>query len=115
MAPFPEHIRKYENLHIVFWLIKDTCWMLELRWLGVLMIVPTLIIAVLIAYATRKTVDLYINLGILFWICANSTWMYIEFFTDGRYKLFAGIPFALGFVFTGLFYYKTRRGKDAVS
>jgi len=111
----PEHIRKYENLHIVFWLAKDSCWMLELRWLGVLMIVPTLVIALLIVFVTRKTVDLYINLGVLSWICANSTWMYIEFFTDGRYKLAASVPFALGFLFTGIFYYKVLRAKRASS
>lgn len=80
----PESIRKHENLHIVFWLIKDSCWMLELRWLGILMIIPTLTIALLIVFITRKTVDLYINLGILFWICANSMWMYVEFFTDAN-------------------------------
>ncbi len=53
----PENIKKYENLHIVFWLIKDSCWMLELRWLGILMIIPTLTIALLIAFVTRKTVE----------------------------------------------------------
>lgn len=113
--PAPENIRKHENLHIVFWLIKDSCWMLELHWLGILMIVPTLTIALLIVFATRKTVDLYINLGILFWICANSLWMYVEFFTDGRYKLAAVFPFALGFLFTGIFYYKVLRAKGASS
>lgn len=110
-----EHIRKHENLHIVFWLIKDSCWMLELHWLGILMIVPTLSIALIIVFATRKTVDLYINLGILFWICANSLWMYIEFFTNGDHKLAAAVPFALGFLFTGIFYYKTIRAKRASS
>lgn len=113
--PVPENIRKHENLHIVFWLIKDSCWMLEFRWLGILMIIPTLSIALLIVFATRKTVDLYINLGILFWICANSMWMYVEFFTEGDYKLAAAIPFALGFLFTGIFYYKTICAKQASS
>lgn len=111
----PENIRKHENLHIVFWLIKDSCWMLELRWLGILMIIPTLTIALLIVFVTRKTVDLYINLGILFWICANSLWMYVEFFTDGKYKLAAAVPFTLGFLFTGIFYYKVLSAKRASS
>lgn len=111
----PENIKKYENLHIVFWLVKDSCWMLELRWLGILMIIPTLTIALLIAFVTRKTVDLYINLGVLFWICANSLWMYVEFFTDGKYKLAAAVPFTLGFLFTGIFYYKVLSAKRASS
>jgi hypothetical protein len=110
-----ENIRKHENLHIVFWLIKDSCWMLQLRWLGILMIIPTISIALLIVFVTRKSVDLYINLSILFWICANSIWMYVEFFTDGEYKLAAAFPFALGFIFVGLFYYKTLTTKRVSS
>jgi hypothetical protein len=100
-------IKHYENLHIVFWLIKDSCWMLELKWLGIIMVIPTLAIALLITYVTRKTNDLYLNLAIFFWICANSCWMYIEFFTNGEYKLAASFPFALGFIFVAIFYYKS--------
>lgn len=99
-------IERHENLHIVFWLIKDSCWMLELKWLGIIMVIPTIVIAIIIVYVTRKTVDRYLNLAILFWICANSFWMYIEFFTTGEYKLISVLPFALGFIFVGIFYYK---------
>lgn len=102
-----EKIKRHENLHIVFWLLKDSCWMLQLRWLGIAMIIPTIIIAAIIVYATRKTNDFWINLAILFWICANSFWMYIEFFTSGELKLWTSIPFALGFIFVGIYYYKT--------
>lgn len=98
-------IKHYENLHIVFWLIKDSCWMLELKVLGIVMVIPTLVIALLITYATKRTNDVFLNLAIFFWICANSCWMYIEFFTDGSYKLAAAFPFVLGFVFVGIFYY----------
>ena len=110
-----ENIKKHENLHIVFWLIKDSCWMLELRWLGILMVIPTLTIALIIVYVTRKTADVYINLAIFFWICANSMWMYVEFFTSGEHKFLAAFPFALGFIFVGIFYYKTLFGKQDAS
>jgi ABC-type Mn2+/Zn2+ transport system permease subunit len=102
-----ERIKKYESLHIVFWLIKDSCWMLELKWLGIIMVIPTLIIAAIIVYITLKTTDVFLNLAILFWICANSFWMYIEFFTTGERKLWASIPFSLGFIFVAIYYYKT--------
>jgi len=102
-----KRIKKHENLHIVFWLIKDSCWMLQLKWLGIVMVIPTLFIAILIVYASRKIVDVYLNLAILFWICANSFWMYIEFFTNGEFKLLAALPFALGLLFVGVYYYKT--------
>ena len=108
-----EKIKKYENLHIVFWLIKDSCWMLELKWFGIIMVIPTLIIAVIIAYITRKTIDVHLNLAILFWICANSFWMFCEFFTSGELKYLASIPFILGFIFVGTYYYKTLISKTS--
>ncbi|MDP1802842.1 MAG: hypothetical protein Q8L81_15885 [Bacteroidota bacterium] len=102
-----DKIRKYESMHIVFWLIKDSCWMLELKWLGAIMMVPTLGIAIYIIYKTIGTLDLYINTAILFWITANSFWMMMEFFNDNEYRYFATIPFAIGFIFVGIFYWKT--------
>jgi hypothetical protein len=102
----PDRIRKHENLHIVFWLIKDSCWMLEIKWLGALMIGPALFMAIRITYITRNTLDFFINLAILFWISANSYWMISEFYFDNEGKNLAGIPFGLGFVAVGIFYYK---------
>ena len=107
-------VRIQENLHIVFWLIKDSCWMLEIKWLGALMVPPALFMAARICYLTRKTEDLYINLGILSWITANSYWMLSEFFAASQYKNYAGFPFALGFVFVGWFYYRQFRAKKAM-
>src|SRR6185369_9528908 len=102
-----DKIRKYESMHIVFWLIKDTCWMLELKWLGAIMMVPTLFLAAYLIYKTWLMIDVYINTAILFWIMANSFWMMMEFFNDNQLKYFASIPFGLGFVFVGVFYFKT--------
>lgn len=99
-------IRKVENLHIVFWLIKDSCWMFELKWLGVMMVLPTLVIALFIINQTKKSKEIYINLAILFWIMANSFWMFTEFFDYKEYKLYAAYPFALGFIFVGLYFFK---------
>ena|SRR6218665_596973 len=104
-----QKIRKYENLHIVFWLIKDSCWMLELRWLGAIMMVPTLFLAIYLVIKTLHTPDAYISLAIFFWILANSYWMMMEFFNDNHHKNLASIPFGLGFVMVGLFYLKTYR------
>jgi hypothetical protein len=102
-----EKIKKMESLHIVFWLIKDSCWMLQFKWLGIMMVIPTLTIAAFIVFITRKSNDVFINLAVLAWISANSFWMYIEFFTSGELKYWSSIPFALGFLFVGVYYYKT--------
>jgi hypothetical protein len=101
-----DRIKKYENIHIVFWLIKDTCWMLELKTAGTIVMFPTIYVAIYIAYKTRATPELYINLAILFWIIANSYWMMIEFFNDNEFKNAAIIPFILGFIFVIIFYVK---------
>ena len=50
----PLKFRKMENLHIVFWLFKDLAWCMGLQWLGMVMIVPTFVISVVIAYRTRQ-------------------------------------------------------------
>ncbi len=101
-----EKIRRFESMHIVFWLIKDSCWMLELKWLGAFMIIPTLFLAIYLVYRTFKLKDFYINTAIFFWILANSFWMLMEFFNNNHYKQFALIPFFLGLIFVILFYWK---------
>lgn len=114
-AELVARLKKVENLHILLWLVKDSCWMLEIKWLGALMIVPTLSVAVWIVCMTRKTNDIYINLAVLFWILANSSWMVLEFFNHDEGKNLAGIPFALGFVCVGLYYIKQVQDKQNVS
>ena len=99
-------IRKWENMHIPLWLIKDTCWMMEWRWLGVTMIIPTVSMAFYILFKTRQNVEFYINLAICFWITANSYWMCSEFFGFVQYKNFAAIPFAGGMISVVIFYIK---------
>ena len=106
-----DKLKKYENIHILFWLIKDSCWMLELKSLAVVMVIPTIIVSFFILFFTRKTPDFYTNLAVFFWICANSLWMLTDFFYQNQYKTLTIIPFALGIVCIGLYYYKSYFGK----
>ena len=101
----PLRYRKMENLHIVFWLLKDISWCMVWKPLGILMIFPTLIIAISIAIRSRKYMsELTHNVAIVFWICANSYWMISEFagfdsnifFGIYTYKHLAVIPFGIG-------------------
>ena len=89
--------------------------MLKLKWLGVIMVVPTVAIAAIIVYVSRKTMDIYLNLAVLCWILANSYWMCIEFYTDETYRLLAAIPFSLGFIFVGIYYGKLLLKKYRIS
>lgn len=107
-----QKIRQYEHLHIVFWLIKDSCWMLEWRWAGALVMLPTLYLAIYIMLKTFGSIDFYINAAIFFWILANSYWMMMEFFNDNELKHYALFPFSMGFIFVGLFFIRSKRAEN---
>lgn len=78
-----DKLRKTENLHVVFWLIKDMCWMLEFKTAGTIMILPTLLMAFYVTYLSKNNIDLIIvNIAIIFWIAANSAWMLSDFFLN---------------------------------
>lgn len=109
----PLRFRKMENLHIVFWLFKDIAWCMIWRPLGIAMVFPTLIIAIVIAWRTRYYMsELTHNLAIVLWITANSYWMVSEFFAfdaypiygEITYKYLAIIPFVLGILILGYYY-----------
>jgi len=97
--------RRTENLHIVFWLMKDISWCMLWRALGICMIVPTLGAAIWITWRARANrTDFAHNLAVVFWISANAWWMITEFFEFDETALWLGvsgrhfsmIPFLLG-------------------
>ena len=109
----PIKYRKMENLHIVFWLLKDISWCMIWKPLGIAMIFPTLIIAIIITIRTRQYVsELCHNIAIVVWITANSFWMVSEFFEfdevpvygDITYKYLSIIPFAIGILILAWYY-----------
>jgi hypothetical protein len=109
----PTRYRKMENLHIVFWLFKDISWCMIWRPLGIAMIFPTLIIAIVIAWRTRQYMsELCHNVAIAVWIVANSYWMISEFFDFDTlviygsitYKYLAIIPFSIGILLLAYYY-----------
>ena len=116
----PARYRRLENLHIVFWLLKDISWCVIWKVLGIVMVVPTLSVAIFISYRTRKLKsELAHNLAIVFWISANSYWMISEFFGFDEMHIWAGyegkhlalIPFLTGAAIL-LWYYTIQRPKD---
>jgi hypothetical protein len=120
MYEIPVRYRNMENMHIIFWLLKDVSWCLIWKVLGIAMIFPTLIISIIIAWRTREIKsELAHNLAISFWITANSYWMISEFFgfdetpilglVEGKYL--AIIPFAIGILILG-YYYLFQRPKQ---
>jgi hypothetical protein len=109
----PLNYRRMENMHIVFWLFKDIAWCMIWKPLGIIMIVPTLLISIMIAWRTRRFVsELCHNLAITAWISANSYWMISEFagfdskilFNTYTYKHLALIPFSIGILMLAYYY-----------
>ena len=116
----PARFRKMENMHIAFWLMKDLSWCMIWKELGVAMIVPTLSVAIWIAWKTRQIKsELGHNLAIVFWISANAYWMICEFFhfdTMTVWRNFTGkhlamVPFSIGALIL-LYYYAVQRPKE---
>lgn len=116
----PARYRKLENMHIAFWLMKDISWCMIWKTLGIIMIVPTLSVAIYIAYRTRTIKsELAHNLAIVFWISANAYWMISEFFgfdativwRNYTGKHMAIIPFTIGAAIL-LYYYLVQRHKE---
>jgi hypothetical protein len=97
--------RSIENFHIVLWLVKDLSWVLLWKPLGLIMAVPTVAMAIWIAWRSRNdTGELLHNLAVAFWIVANSVWMIGEFWFDDRIRHFA-LPFFLaGLLCVGWYY-----------
>lgn len=100
-----QKIRNLENTHILLWLIKDTCWVLEFKPLGVFMILPTVAMAVyltIVARSDRK--ELLHNLAVCCWILANSVWMIGEFYLKDSTRPYAAAFFILGLLFVAIYY-----------
>jgi hypothetical protein len=119
----PLRFRKMENLHIVFWLLKDISWCMIWRPLGIAMIFPTLIIAIVISWRSREYMsEVCHNVAIVFWITANAYWMVSEFlhfdamvlFGDYTFKHLAIIPFVIGMFMLAYYYLIWRPGHKNV-
>ena len=110
----PRKFRIAENTHIVLWLLKDLSWAMKFRMLGVAMFIPTLALALIITWQTRKVrSELFHNLAVVFWITANGYWMICAFFwVDIDYlRYFTAIPFSIGLLFVSYYYVTELRAR----
>jgi len=106
MYSIPERFRRFENLHIIFWLIKDLSWAMLWKPIGLLMFLPTFTLAIVITWQTRKLKsEFFHNLAVVFWITANGYWMIVEFLeAPDHYRYFTAIPFSIGIICIAWYY-----------
>jgi hypothetical protein len=103
--------RWLENLHIVLWLLKDTCWALLWKPGGLIMIAPTVVVAFYILWRSRNNItDFFHNIAVALWICGNSLWMAGEFFTID-FRAYSVTLFIIGLA-TLVFYYLVLHKKE---
>jgi len=82
------------------------CWVTDFKLLGAFMIFPTIIVAILITWQSRRiNVELWHNLAVVCWICANSIWMIGEFFYHDTTRPFAIAFFIAGFLCLAYYYF----------
>ncbi|MFN5886138.1 MAG: hypothetical protein ACK445_12430 [Bacteroidota bacterium] len=105
-----KNIRQYENLHIILWLLKDACWLMKFKEGAVLMVLPTILVALYLAWKTRNNKKHFLpNIAVCLWICANATWMLGEFFLF-RFETPALLFFTAGvLVIISFFFYRLYR------
>ena len=100
-----KNIREYENLHIALWLLKDTCWVMSFKIGGMLMIIPTLVVAIHLTWRSRKNIsDLFHNTAVCLWISANAIWMTGEFFFNDSLRPYSTVLFIIGIVVVAFYY-----------
>ena len=101
--------RKLENLHIVFWLLKDAGWASNFKIGALAMVVPAVTIAFVILHQQWNNIsDRFHNIAVALWICANSIWMIGDFFNlDGApfyLRKVSLVPFTIGVIVIGYYY-----------
>ncbi len=85
------------------------CWVMGFKIVGIGMIFPTLLLAIILTYKRRKDIDdVFHNLAICCWILANSIWMIGEFYFHDTIRDLSIVVFSVGFVV--LFYYYFAKG-----
>ncbi len=76
--------RRYEFIHMFFWLLKDYCWCSQdkIMWLGGA--IPTIYISIDLIITTCKNKGLFVDLihyiSQLIWVFSNITWAFSELF-----------------------------------
>ncbi len=76
-----------------------------MKTLGMIMIVPTLLLAFYITYRFRTVPsEFYHNIAVCSWIMANTVWMTGEFFFDDTLRPYAIVFFLIGLLVLAIYY-----------
>jgi len=78
--------RDYETIHLLFWAVKDTCWIFNWKYAYALGFVPTLLLNVDLTYlyATHKNQfgEMIHSIILGLWVLSNGVWAYGEMIAE---------------------------------
>lgn len=78
---------------------------MDVKTLGMIMIIPTLLLAFYITYRFRTVAsEFFHNLAVCSWIMANTVWMIGEFFFDDSLRPYAIVFFLIGLLVLTFYY-----------
>lgn len=90
-----------EQLHVLFWILKDMLWCIELKPLAIGLGIITILYSIFVIYLKPRL----LNFAILCWILANFFWMCSDFYSVNTSYFYIPL-FLLGVIFGGLSFYK---------
>lgn len=92
---------KFDGIHLLLWLIKDTLWVMGFKYATLLMIIPTVSYTCYLLYKNRENRSFFIlYIAILFWLLGNSAWIVNDFFLQNKYNTVCYVFFILGILTT---------------
>lgn len=98
-------LRKLENAHVGFWLMKDTSWCQHWTVLGLVCAVPMLLLSMKLVYDCRRDPEELVHaIATVLWICANIVWMIGEFYFDDGIRWATRPFFFLGILILVAYY-----------
>ena len=93
------------TLPVALWLLKDACWVMGFHFAAMLMIVPTLAVAIFMAWNSKKSsTQLFHNVALCYWIAANAMWMTGAFFQNDALLPYAMVLFVAGMIVVAAYY-----------
>lgn len=87
-----------DSLNSLSWFAMDVFWMLQVKQLAFVLILPTFVSGLLLCFMETKRPLTIINIAVLSWIAMNGSWMLSETLNDPRFLLLAKSFLGVGLI-----------------
>ena len=88
---------KFDSIHLLLWLVKDTLWVMGFKYATLFMILPTVGYTFYLLSKNYQDKNYFIlYLAILCWLLGNSAWILNDFLFENKYNVICYALFLLG-------------------